>query len=204
MLTLLFATSNAHKTQEIAAMLGDGWQVQSLRAYPDVTLPEETGTTFEANAIIKAQGASAALPGVLILADDSGLEVDALDGAPGVWSARYAGEGATDADNRDKLKAALRALPNAERAPFTGRFRCCLALVKNEQVLHVTHGAVEGTLRLEEQGAGGFGYDTLFQPLGYEDTFGVLPAEVKNSLSHRARAMAEMQAWLTDNLQAVS
>jgi XTP/dITP diphosphohydrolase len=199
---LLFATSNAHKTEEVAAMLGNGWQVQSLRAYPGVTLPEETGVTFEANAIIKAQGASAALPGVLILADDSGLEVDALHGEPGVWSARYAGEGATDADNRQKLKAALSALPNPENTPFTGRFRCCLALVKDEQVLHVTHGAVEGHLRLEEQGSGGFGYDSLFQPVGYEDTFGVLAPEVKNSLSHRARAMTEMQAWLAVNIQA--
>jgi len=201
MFELLVATSNAHKTQEIAAMLGDRWQVHSLRAYPGVTLPEETGTTFEANAILKALGASATLPGLLILADDSGLEVDALNGEPGVWSARYAGEGATDADNRQKLKAALGALEQPSTG-FTGRFRCSLALVKDEQVLHVTQGAVEGHLRLEEQGAGGFGYDALFQPVGYEDTFGVLSPEVKNSLSHRARAMAEMQTWLTENLQA--
>ncbi len=199
---LLVATSNAHKTQEIAAMLGDRWQVHSLRAYPGVTLPEETGTTFAANAILKAQGASAALPGLLILADDSGLEVDALKGEPGVWSARYAGEGATDAENRQKLKAALSVLDLPDSTGFTGRFRCCLALVKDEQVLHVTHGAVEGHLRLEEQGEGGFGYDALFQPVGYEDTFGVLSPEVKNSLSHRARAMAEMQTWLAENIQA--
>ncbi|MCX6856560.1 MAG: non-canonical purine NTP pyrophosphatase [Verrucomicrobia bacterium] len=199
---LLFATSNAHKTLEVAAMLGAGWQVHSLRAYPEVTLPEETGTTFEANAIIKAQGASSALPSFLILADDSGLEVDALQGEPGVWSARYAGEGASDADNREKLKASLRALPTPPDTPLTGRFRCCLALVKNGQVLHVTHGAVEGHLRLQEQGTGGFGYDALFQPIGYEDTFGLLSAEVKNSLSHRARAMAEMQTWLNENIQA--
>ncbi|MEQ1750835.1 MAG: RdgB/HAM1 family non-canonical purine NTP pyrophosphatase [Prosthecobacter sp.] len=196
---LVFATSNAHKTQEVAAMLGDVWSVQSLRAHPGVTLPEETGTTFEANAIIKAVGASVALPGMLILADDSGLEVDALNGEPGVYSARYAGVDATDADNRRKLKDTLRLLANNAGMNFTGRFRCCLALVRDGQVLKTTHGAVEGYLRLEEQGEGGFGYDALFQPVGYEDTFGVLSAEVKNSLSHRARAMAEMKIWLAEN-----
>jgi XTP/dITP diphosphohydrolase len=197
---LVFATSNAHKTQEIAAMLGDAWCVHSLRSYPGVTLPEETGTTFEANAIIKAAGASAALPGLLILADDSGLEVDVLKGEPGVYSARYAGVDATDADNRRKLKDTLRNLMAPSEAGFSGRFRCCLALVRDGRVLMTTHGAVEGTLRLQEQGEGGFGYDALFQPAGYEDTFGVLPAEVKNSLSHRARAMAEMKKWLGENM----
>jgi len=199
MRTLIFATSNAHKTEEVAAMLGAEWVVESMISYPHVTLPEETGMTFEANAIIKAQGASAALHGKLILADDSGLEVDALDGRPGVWSARFAGESATDADNRALLKSELSRLPPA---PFGGRFRCCLALVKDGQVLHVTHGAVEGHLRMEEQGSGGFGYDALFQPQGYEDTFGLLTAEVKNSLSHRARAMTEMKTWLQSYSQA--
>ena len=199
MFELIFATSNAHKTQEVAAMLGDVWSVQSLRAHPEVTLPEETGTTFEANAIIKAVGASEALPGRLILADDSGLEVDALHGEPGVYSARYAGVGATDADNRRKLKDSLRLLAHNPDTNFSGRFRCCLALVRDGQVLKTTHGAVEGTLRLQEQGEGGFGYDALFQPVGYEDTFGVLSAEVKNSLSHRARAMAEMKTWMAEN-----
>lgn len=196
---LVFATSNAHKTQEIAAMLGEHWQVRSLREHPDVILPEETGTTFEANAIIKAAGASAALPGRLILADDSGLEVDALNGDPGVRSARYAGEDATDADNRRKLKEALRKVANNPGRAFTGRFRCCLALVRDGQVLKTTHGTVEGFLRLQEQGDGGFGYDALFQPQGHHNTFGVLTAEVKNSLSHRSRAMAELRAWLAEN-----
>jgi XTP/dITP diphosphohydrolase len=190
---LIFATSNAHKVQEVAAMLGTAWQVNGLRDYPDVVLPEETGTTFEANARLKAEGASAALPGMFVIADDSGLEVDALNGEPGVYSARYAGPDATDADNRVRLKAELGKLPPAT---FTGRFHCCLVLAKDGQTLHVTHGAVEGTLRLEEQGDGGFGYDALFQPEGYADTFGVLSPEVKNQLSHRARALAEMQTWM--------
>lgn len=202
MSTLLFATSNAHKVEEIATMLGTEWQVQSLREHPEVTLPEETGTTFEANAIIKAVGASVALPGKLILADDSGLEVDALKGEPGVRSARYAGEDATDADNRRKLKDTLRKVANNPGRRFTGRFRCCLALVRDGQVLKTTQGSVEGQVRLQEQGSGGFGYDSLFQPEGYDDTFGLLSPEVKNSLSHRARAMAEMKAWLAENLPA--
>lgn len=190
---LIFATSNAHKVEEVAAMLGAPWLVHGLREHPHVTLPEETGTTFEANAILKAEAASAALPGLLVIADDSGLEVDALGGEPGVYSARYAGAAATDADNRVRLKAELRKLPPAR---FSGRFRCCLALARDGRTLHVTHGSVEGSLRMEEQGVGGFGYDALFQPDGYADTFGILPPEVKNQLSHRARALAEMKRWL--------
>lgn len=197
MLTLIFATSNVHKVQEVATMLGEPWQVHGLRDYPNVVLPEETGTTFEANAILKAEAASAALPGLFVIADDSGLEVDALNGEPGVYSARYAGPDATDADNRVRLKAELGKLPPAT---FTGRFHCCLVLAKDGQALHVTHGTVEGTLRLEEQGIGGFGYDALFQPDGYADTFGVLPPEVKNQLSHRARALAEMKTWMEAHL----
>lgn len=196
MLSLVFATSNAHKVQEVAAMLGEPWTVQGLKDHPNVILPEETGTTFEENAILKAVAASAVLPGHFVLADDSGLEVDALGGEPGVYSARYAGPGATDADNRSRLKAEL---AKRSPAPFTGRFRCCLALARDGQAVHVTHGTVEGTLRLIEQGVGGFGYDPLFQPAGHEDTFGVLPAEVKNQLSHRSRALSLMKAWIADH-----
>lgn len=194
---LFFATSNTHKTAEVRAML-PGFEITDLKAHPGLVLPEETGETFEANAIIKAQGASAVLPpGVWVLADDSGLEVDALNGAPGVRSARYSGENATDATNREKLKAELAKLP--AQGAFTGRFRCCMALVKDGAVLHVAHGTVEGTLRLQEQGEGGFGYDALFTPEGFADTFGVLPAETKNSLSHRARALVSMKAWMEAN-----
>ena len=196
---LLLATSNTHKTQEVAAMLGADWQVEDLRSHPNLTPPEETGTTFEANAIIKAQAGSSLLPGVLVLADDSGLEVDALNGEPGVRSARFAGETATDADNRTELKKRLRYLSTNPGQHFPGRFRCCLALLKDEQVLHVAHGTIEGWISIVEQGGGGFGYDSMFIPQGYEESFGVLPPEVKNSLSHRARAMEEMQKWLRNN-----
>jgi len=195
---LVIATSNVHKVQEVVAMLGEGWQVQGLRDHPGVTLPEETGATFAENAILKALGASAALPGLLVLADDSGLEVDVLNGAPGVWSARYAGEGATDAQNRAKLKENLHTQTVYPGQTFAARFRCCLALVRDGDVLHVTHGTVEGHLLLHEKGEGGFGYDSLFVPRGASETFGVLPAEVKNQFSHRARALAEMRAWMLE------
>ena len=193
---LVFATSNAHKTEEVAAILGSAWQVEDLRVHPGVTLDEETGDTFEANAIIKALSGSRALPGHLVLADDSGLEVDALGGAPGVRSARYAGETANAADNRTKLKHELGKLP--QTAPFTGRFHCCMVVAYGGAVLHVTHGSVEGRLIREEQGVGGFGYDPLFIPDGYSDTFGLLPAETKNQLSHRARALAAMKETLAN------
>ena len=191
--TLLVATSNAHKTQEIAAMLGAGWRVEDLKSHPYLGSPEEDGDTFEANARIKAEAASRALPELLVLADDSGLEVDLLDKAPGVTSARYAGPGATDAANRERLKRELQAL-GVEGS--TARFRCCLAVARGGETLAVFSGAVEGRVILQEQGGGGFGYDPLFIPQGHSDTFGVLPAEVKNELSHRARALAQLKGWL--------
>lgn len=195
--TLVFATSNAHKTEEVRAILRD-FDIRDLRDHPGLILPEETGDTFEANSIIKAAGASRCLPSVLVLADDSGLEVDALDGAPGVRSARYSGENATDAANRARLKEELARLPTRE--VFTGRFRCCMSLVRDGVTLHVANGTVEGRLLLEEQGIGGFGYDALFVPDGYTDSFGVLSPETKNQLSHRARALAQMSAWMKENL----
>jgi len=190
---LLVATSNAHKTAEIAAMLGADWKVLDLRAYPALVSPEEDGDTFEANARIKAETASEVIPDLLVLSDDSGLEVDALGLAPGVHSARYAGPQATDKDNRERVKQELRER-GLKNSP--ARFRCCMALAKAGQTLAVFSGTVEGRLQIEEQGEGGFGYDPLFVPTGYDDTFGRLPSEVKNQLSHRARALAQMVEWL--------
>ncbi len=191
--TLLVATGNAHKTQEIAAILGSDWMLEDLRAHPQLSSPEENGTTFEANARIKAESASRELPGVLVLSDDSGLEVDALGGAPGVISARYAGPSATDADNRERVK---RELAGRES---TARFRCCMVLARDGQTLGAFNGAVEGRILITEQGSGGFGYDPLFVPDGYTETFGVLPGEVKNQLSHRARALSQVIEWLKTN-----
>lgn len=191
---LVFATSNAHKTEEVATILGKSWQVEDLRAHPDVTLDEETGETFEDNAIIKAVSGSRQLPGLLVLADDSGLEVDALGGAPGVRSARYAGENATAADNRAKLIQELG--KKAMYARFNGRFHCCMVLARDGEVLHITHGTVQGIVRLFEEGEGGFGYDSLFVPIGFTDSFGVLPPETKNQLSHRGSALRAMKQAL--------
>lgn len=187
--SLLVATKNAHKTQEIAAILGPNWNVTDLTAHPEIHSPEETGETFEENAKIKALAAAAQFSG-LVLADDSGLEVDALGGAPGVRSARYAGENASDADNRVRLLEELERLEARGKAR-SARFRCVLALAEGDRIFGVFDGAVEGIIVNREKGAGGFGYDPLFVPEGYCETFGELPAEVKNQLSHRARALAQ-------------
>jgi XTP/dITP diphosphohydrolase len=193
---LLVATGNAHKTAEIAEMLGADWVVVDLRAYPELMAPEETGCTFVENAKIKAEAASAVLPQLWVLSDDSGLEVDALAGEPGVYSARYAGAAATDADNRAKLKAELAGRGQDVAGGWRGRFRCCMAVARAGVTLAVFEGKVEGKIIVEEEGQGGFGYDALFVPVGYESTFGLLSAEIKNALSHRAQALNQVRAWL--------
>ncbi len=192
---LVVATGNAHKTEEIRALLGDLIpEVVDLRAHPEVGEIAETGTTFEANATLKALGAGAVLgDDVWVLADDSGLEVDALGGAPGVYSARYAGVGASDAANREKL---LRELMGVDGAARGARFRCVLVLARGAEVLATFDGACEGAIADAELGDGGFGYDPLFVPEGESASFGELPAEVKNRMSHRARALAGLRRWL--------
>lgn len=192
---LLVATKNAHKTGEIRAILGEAWQVTDLNAHPEILSPEETGETFQANAEIKAIAASQLFAGV-VMADDSGLEVDALGGAPGVRSARYAGENATDAENRAKLLRELEQV-GARGKARAGRFRCALAIAQAGRVLGVFQGAVEGIITPHERGSGGFGYDKLFVPDGECCTFGELPSEVKNRLSHRARALQGAVQFLT-------
>jgi XTP/dITP diphosphohydrolase len=191
---LLIATKNAHKTTEIRAILGANWEVTDLNAHPEVTAPEETGATFAENAAIKAVAASRLFPG-FVLSDDSGLEVDALNGAPGVISARYAGPAATDADNREKLLRELAAEAVRGKAR-SGRFRCMMCVAKEGAVAGTFDGAVEGVIINQERGAGGFGYDSLFVPAGYCETFAQLSAEVKNRESHRARALAKAQEFL--------
>ncbi len=190
---LLIATKNSHKTIEFAALLGHGWEVTDLNAHPEIPAPEETGATFAENAAIKAVAASLLFPG-LVLADDSGLEVDALGGAPGVRSARYAGEKASDSANRAKL---LRELDGVRGKDRSARFRCALALAETGAVVAAHDGSVEGTIINEERGEAGFGYDALFVPQGYCETFAQLPAEVKNLLSHRARALLAARTSLT-------
>ena len=190
---LLVATKNAHKTAEIRAILGDGWEITDLTAHPAMPSPEETGATFEENARIKAEAASLVFPG-FVLSDDSGLEVDALGGAPGVHSARYAGAHGDDAANRATLRRALAACGAPE--PWVARFRCAMAIAESGRTLATFDGRVEGRVIAEERGTGGFGYDALFIPAGHRETFGELPSDVKNTLSHRARALAKAAATL--------
>lgn len=182
---LLIATRNAHKLAEIREML-PGIEIVGTDAWANVPDPDETGSTFEANAAIKAEAWLAAT-GLPALADDSGLEVDALNGEPGIHSARYAGEHGDSAANNAKLLANLSGIPEEKR---TARFVCALALALPGQPVRTLRAACEGRIIAELQGKNGFGYDPLFIPEGYTETFGVLPAEVKATLSHRARAFA--------------
>ena len=188
MLRLLIATKNAHKTAEIRAILGEAWDISDLTAHPEVPAPEEAGVTFEENARIKAEAASLIFPGI-VLSDDSGLEVDALGGEPGVQSALYAGTHGDNEANRARLKRELLACGVPQ--PWRARFRCVMAITQAGRTLATCDGRVEGRVIAEERGNGGFGYDALFIPDGHSETFGQLPPEVKNTLSHRARALAK-------------
>ncbi|MEM7697708.1 MAG: RdgB/HAM1 family non-canonical purine NTP pyrophosphatase [Verrucomicrobiota bacterium] len=193
--TLLVATHNAHKTAEIARIVADRFsEVTDLTSIPGLTPPEEDGATFAANSEIKSLAASQAAPQSLVLADDSGLEVDALGGAPGVYSARYAGPNSTDQSNREKLLSELARLDVSVEAR-TARFRCSLTLAQGGSVMARFDGTCEGRIAEEESGSGGFGYDPIFIPEGHDSSFGVLPAKVKNAMSHRGRAMASFLDW---------
>jgi len=193
---LLIATKNAHKTAEIRAILGDAWEISDLTAHPEVPAPEETGVTFEENARIKAEAASLVFPG-LVISDDSGLEVDALGGAPGVNSAHYAGAQRDDEANRARLTRELAASGVPE--PWNARFRCVMAFAEAGRTVATFDGHVEGRVVSAERGTGGFGYDSLFIPDGHTGTFAQLASEVKNTLSHRARALAKAVEKLADH-----
>jgi XTP/dITP diphosphohydrolase len=189
--TVLVSTRNAHKLVEIRQILGARFEVLDLSALPDFGEVEETGETFEENATLKALAASAHFEG-WVLADDSGLEVDALGGAPGVRSARFSGAGATDASNRALLLEKLEGVRGKERA---ARFRCIVALARGGRIHWHFSGSVEGVIINLEKGAGGFGYDPLFVPEGHCETFAELGAEIKNRLSHRGRALEALKIW---------
>jgi XTP/dITP diphosphohydrolase len=187
---LVIATRNAHKTQEIREMLGDRYRVLDVNDFPNLPAVEETGTTFLENATLKAVAISRHVTG-LVLSDDSGLEVDSLGGAPGVWSSSYGGEEGNHPKNNARLLAEMTG--KTDRA---ARFRCTMVLAENGEALADFSGTVEGRILEEPYGAGGFGYDPLFAPDGYAQTFAELGAEVKNALSHRGRALAKVVAWL--------
>lgn len=192
---LVVATRNRNKTHEIQHILGPGFKVCDLRVHPDISEIRESGTSFEENAKLKALAASTQLP-ALVIADDSGLEVDALGGAPGIYSARYAGANATEKDKIDKLLRELERVRGTDDRRHA-RFRCVVALARNGSLLGTFEGIVEGMIAHEVRGDYGFGYDPIFIPEGFEQTFGELPKEVKNTISHRAKAIRA----LTDRLQ---
>jgi XTP/dITP diphosphohydrolase len=191
---VVLATANAGKQREFAALLAPHGIELVLQSALGIEPAEETGTTFTDNALLKARHAAAA-SGLPALADDSGLEVDALAGRPGVYSARYAGPGATDEQNNALLLAELAAVPDAQR---TARYRCVLALVHGAQdpAPLLAEGSWEGRIAHERAGSGGFGYDPYFIPIGHTCTAAQLTAAEKNALSHRGLALRALIALL--------
>ena len=193
---LVIATRNSHKAEEIAAILPPDCSIRTLADFPDAPEIEETGRTFAANAAQKALALSQHMRDAWVLADDSGLCVDALGGSPGILSARYAGEHGNDAANNRKLLGELSALLG--QAPYTARFVCAMCLAKDGQVQAEFLGTLEGQITLHPRGLHGFGYDPLFIPHGYvATTLAELPAEVKNTISHRAHALEQLAQWVS-------
>ena len=188
---LVIATRNAHKLEEIRAIFDfANLEVLSAFDFPEIPDVVEDGDTLEANAIKKAIEIAVAT-GCWALADDSGLEVSALGGAPGVYSARYAGEHCSYSDNNDKL---LREL--ADKPDRSAQFRTVIALSDPEGKVQTVEGDCQGKIINELRGANGFGYDPLFVPAGYTETFAELDSAVKNRISHRARALHKAHdAW---------
>ncbi len=181
------ASRNPGKLREITAILHSSEvavRVASADEFPGWVAPPEDAPDYAGNALLKARSL-AAFAGVAALADDSGIEVDALDGAPGVRSARYAGEDASDEENLQKLVAAIGAVPVRKR---TARYRCVAALVVPEGSFETAEATVEGSLITEPRGSGGFGYDPIFVPTGYTVTMAELPPEEKDAISHRGKA----------------
>jgi XTP/dITP diphosphohydrolase len=194
---LLLATRNRNKVVEMQHALEDtGWQVVMLSdivGAPDV---EEDGATFHDNALKKARSA-ARVSGLWTLAEDSGLEIDALGGEPGVKSARYAGEGASDADRIRKIIGHLTSVPDERR---TGRFRCMMCVIDPAGTEKCFDGCCEGRIANDARGSSGFGYDPIFIPDGYDKTFAELGLGVKSKISHRARAMQQVLAFLRSHV----
>jgi len=189
---LVLATHNIHKQEEMNALLADmGIVIVGLDAYPQIGDIEETGITLIENSFIKARTVHE-LTGLPSLADDTGLEVDALDGAPGVYSARYAGKNPSFEDNMNKLLTELQGLPKDRR---TARFRTIISFVDGSRELF-SEGIVEGIITLDTKGEDGFGYDPIFQPEGQDLTFAEMTQNEKNKISHRGRALIKMRKLL--------
>ena len=193
---LVVATKNPGKIQELRALLADkGWEILPMDAFPSMPPVEEDGKTFVENALKKARSV-AYFTGLTALADDSGLEVDALGGEPGVHSARFGGEGLRDEERNALLLKRLKGVPPEERG---ARFRCAMALVTPRGEEYVVEGVCEGFIAQEPKGEGGFGYDPVFYLPSRGKTMAQLTAEEKNSISHRAKALEKM-AGILDSL----
>jgi XTP/dITP diphosphohydrolase len=195
---IAIATRNPHKIKELARICAD-WPVSWLTIHDEAAAPmfpevEETGETYLANAALKARAVAAAL-GEAALADDSGIEVDALGGRPGVRSARYAGERATDEENLHELLRALKGVPGGGR---TARYRCLAVLASPDGTITSAEGVCEGILLNAGRGAGGFGYDPVFVPAGWERTMAELPPEEKDRISHRGKAFRALRAAIDE------
>ncbi|KAA6301553.1 MAG: Non-canonical purine NTP pyrophosphatase [Candidatus Ordinivivax streblomastigis] len=188
---LVFATNNRHKLEEVQDILGDNYQVVSLQEiHCEEDIPE-TADTLEGNALLKARFVKERY-GLDCFADDTGLEVVALNNAPGVYSARYAGEAKNSQANRQKLLQALE-----RQADRSARFRTVIALIKEDHE-SLFEGIVNGEIIHEERGTTGFGYDSIFVPTGYKETFAELGADIKNTVSHRAKAVNKLKTGLNE------
>lgn len=194
---LIIATGNAHKVEEFEQLLsGINFEVCSAKVCGGMPDVEENGDSFVANAQIKAEALRALAPqAAWVMADDSGLEVDALDGAPGVYSARYAGQDATDESNVAKLLEALCDVPEEQR---TARFRCVLCVIDEFGLISHYDGSCEGRISSAPAGESGFGYDPVFIPEGHSKSFAELGESVKAELSHRAKAAHWLKATLAE------
>jgi XTP/dITP diphosphohydrolase len=197
--TLCIATRNQNKVQEMAPVLAPFWDVKSSADYPEMEEEiAETGDTFLANASLKAVATSQMILDYA-LADDSGLECDILEGAPGVFSARYGGIPSSVEKNNAKLLEELNRLSATTPQQRSARFRCVLVLAKEGEVIASFDGVCEGTIALAPKGANGFGYDPLFVPQGYARTFGQLGEKTKMTLSHRGLALKKFVEWCKAN-----
>src|SRR5687768_3265508 len=196
---IVIATQNPGKIVEVVSILeGLPFKLLSLANFTNVMAVEESGDTFAANATLKAQG-YAKQTGHCSIADDSGLEVDALGGAPGIISARFAGEDVNDADRVSFLLSRIQVMPEAER---TARFRCTIAVADSKgELMHLANGVCEGTIAFQPRGDHGFGYDSVFIPAGHEWTFAEMELEVKNQLSHRALALSQLRRYLVELIE---
>jgi XTP/dITP diphosphohydrolase len=194
--SLLVATRNANKTREIQNILGGQFEVHDLSTNPEIPETIESGKTFAENATLKAVAVSKKHPGIVI-ADDSGLEVDALGGAPGIFSARYAGKHPTDKENVAKLLSEL-AHVDPPRQQRGARFCCVIALARDGKLLNTFDGVVEGGIVDSPRGKQGFGYDPVFVPNGFAETFAELSTDRKNRISHRAKALGKLKQYLRD------